>query len=181
MRIVHRLVISAAMALTLMAQEGWSQPPDTRPQKISSTFEELREKLRNGETVQVTEAAGTTYKARIAELSEKLSVIMPTGARRDLTESEVREIRRRRGDAVWNGLLIGMGVGLAAGVAFGTGEACESGQCVASSVLAFSGIGAGAGTLIDLAIRKHETSFEVRPRTYLAWATASRGDGSSNN
>jgi hypothetical protein len=119
-----------------------------RAQNPAATFEELRtnNKLKEGETIEVTEASGTKFKARIAELSPKISVMTATGARRDLTESQVREIRHRRPDKLWNGMLIGTGIGLGIGLAIGTGEACESGSCVADSMSFFSGIGMGAGT-----------------------------------
>jgi hypothetical protein len=65
---------------------------------------------------------------------------------------------------VWNGLLIGTGVGLAAGIVIASGEGCESGSCIASGVLVFTGIGAGIGAAVDMAIQEREIVYS-NPQT----------------
>jgi len=98
----------------------------------------------------------TTLEGMISVTSEN----MP----RDLTESQVREIRRRRPDVWWNGTLIGAGAGLAAS-AIAVNQTCGGNdpECEAIAGLvfgvAFVGGGMGAGALIDFAIRQHETVF----------------------
>jgi hypothetical protein len=137
-----------------------------RAQTPASTFEELRAnlKLKEKETIQITEDNGAKYNARVASISGQTLTITAKGIQRDLTESQVREIRHRRPDKWWNGMLIGLGAGVAATVV-GVTTACGSNdpECdaIATAVFlpAFAGIGMGAGAAIDFAIKKHETVF----------------------
>jgi hypothetical protein len=142
-----------------------------RAQTPAATFEELRAnlKLREQESIEITEASGAKYKAKIASISERTMVVTAKGIQRELTESDVREIRHRRPDKWWNGMLIGLASGIAA-VPVGVGAACgwNDGECeaIAAAVFlpTFAGIGMGTGAAIDFAIRKHETVF-ARPGT----------------
>jgi hypothetical protein len=142
-----------------------------RAQTPAATFEELQAnlKLHNEETIEITDANGMKYKAKIASISDRTLVVTAHGVRRELNESEVLEIRHRRPDKWWNGMLIGLAAGLVA-VPVGVGTVCSSNdpECgaIATGVFlpTFAGIGMGAGAAIDFAIRKHETVF-ARPRT----------------
>jgi hypothetical protein len=148
----------------------WGAPLQLRAQQTpATTFEELRSslKLKEGESIDVTEDNGSKYKARLAAITDRTLAITANGVRRDLMESQVREIRRRRPDRLWNGMLIGMGAGIAA-AAVGVAGQCgaNDSECTAITtavfVPVFAGIGLGAGAAIDFAIRKHETVF-ARP------------------
>jgi hypothetical protein len=149
---------------SLLALIGLAAP--LRAQIPAASFEELRTsmKLKEGEKIEVTEDNGTKYKARLNALSGHTLVITANGKPRDLTESQVREIRHRRPDKWWNGMLIGMGAGIGAGIV-GVATTCSSNdsecKAIATAVLvpAFAGIGMGAGAAIDFAIKKHETVF----------------------
>jgi hypothetical protein len=149
---------------SLLALIGLAAP--LRAQIPAASFEELRTslKLKEGEKIEVTEDNGTKYKARFNALSGDTLVITANGAPRDLTESQVREIRHRRPDKWWNGMLIGMGAGIGAGIV-GVATTCSPNdsecEAIATAVLvpAFAGIGMGAGAAIDFAIKKHETVF----------------------
>jgi hypothetical protein len=135
-------------------------------QAPAATFAELRSRsiLDEGESIELTDDNGTIYKARFAAITGNTLVITANGVRRDLMESQVREIRHRRPDKWWNGMLIGLGAGLGAAV---VGVASECGpndsECSAITtavfVPVFAGIGMGAGAAIDFAIRKRETVF----------------------
>jgi len=135
-------------------------------QTPAGTFEELRDslKLKEQETIEVTEESGAKYKAKVAAVSEGKIIITVDGQRREVAESQVREIRHRRPDKWWNGMLIGMGAGVASALV-GVGTVCgwNDGECevIASAVFlpTFAGIGMGAGAAIDYAIKKHETVF----------------------
>jgi hypothetical protein len=86
-------------------------------------------------------------------------VVTTSGEKRNLSESQVREIRLKRADSLANGILIGATIGIGAGVGLGTGEACESGKCRTQVALFFGGIGVGAGALLDFAVRKYRTVY----------------------
>jgi hypothetical protein len=140
-------------------------------QTPAGTFEELRDslKLKEQENIEVTEESGEKYKAKIAAVSEDKIIITVDGQRREVTESQVREIRHRRPDKWWNGMLIGLGAGIASAVvAVPTVCGLNDDECtiIAAAVFlpTFAGIGMGAGAAIDYAIKKHETVF-ARPTT----------------
>ena len=141
------------------------KPIPAQAQTPASSFEELRSqpKLRQGESIEITDDTGKKFKARLAEISVRSIGVIVDGVRRDLQESTVREIQHRRRDVWWNGMLMGLGAGAATG-AFITSSACDNDpECAfyvgIVSVPLSAGIGAGVGSLIDFAIRKHETVF----------------------
>jgi hypothetical protein len=140
--------------------------PRLSAQTPASTFEELltKQTLKNKESIEVTEASGLKYKAKVVSISDRTISISANGVQRNLIESEVREIRHTRHDGLGNGIGIGVLAGLGA-AAIGVATTCGSGdsecQAIAAAVFfpTFAGIGAGAGALTDWAIRKHETVF----------------------
>jgi hypothetical protein len=76
----------------------------------------------------------------------------------------VREIRHRKPDKWWNGMLIGLEADAVATIV-GVTTACSpnDAECdaIATAVFLpiFAGIGMGTGAAIDFAIKKHETVF----------------------
>ena len=142
-----------------LATSIWAQTP-------VSTFKELQAsmQLKDNESIEITEQNGTKYKAKLAGISEQAIAIMAKGTRRELSESQVSAIRHRRPDKWWNGMLIGLGAGLAAAVVGVTTE-CGSNDSECQAITAavfiptFAGIGMGAGAAIDFVIRKHETVY----------------------
>jgi hypothetical protein len=138
-------------------------------QTPAMTFAELRTslQLREGESIEVIENNGSGYKARMNAISDSTLGITADGVRRDLAETQVREIRHKRPEKWWNGMLIGLGAGLAA-AAVGVSTECGSNDSECSAITTavfvpvFSGIGMGAGAAIDFAIKKQEAVF-ARP------------------
>lgn len=143
-------------------------PMKSAAQGPASSFEELRSRLKlsEGESVQITEDSGKRFKAKIAAISEHAISVTVGGVRRELPESSVWEIRRRRRDVWWNGMLIGLGTGAAIGAVSAFASCGNDTECqyyaAAVGIPLFAGIGAGAGAGIDFAIRKHETIY-ARP------------------
>ena len=90
------------MILTALAVPLHAQGP-------VSTFEELRSglKLKEKETIEITDENGQKFKARIASLTDQTLTITVHGNRREFTESQVSAIRHRKPDPWWNGMLIG--------------------------------------------------------------------------
>ena len=134
-------------------------PETAWTQEVARSFRELQFKVKTGETVYVTDDAGLEFKGRIAEMSSSSLRLLLQGTHRDLTETDVHEIRQKQSDPLWNGVLIGLVAGAASGLVAPL-VACSlpDPECAAIvdviSVPAGAAIGAITGALIDKAVRK---------------------------
>jgi hypothetical protein len=88
------------------------------------------------------------------------------GAVQEFQDARIREVTKRRPESRWDGVLIGLGTGLVVGTINITSlcnKASEREDCFsvgwAFVLPIYAGAGAGAGALIDFAIKKHETVF----------------------
>lgn len=143
------------LILLLWAMPGRSQ---ANAQEVAASFDELRFKVKAGDTVYITEDSGKSeQKGRILVLSASSVAVSIGGVRRDLVESNVSRIRQRLPDSRKNGALIGFLVGAAANTALATTLASPSGSCsggcIAGTVLFGGGLGALAGLGIDAVIQ----------------------------
>jgi hypothetical protein len=153
---IFACLLPAGMSLPALAQN--QAPPST-------SFEELRAKLRvrPDENVQITDQTGAKFNARITEIRDQAIAITVNGQRRELSESSVSEIRQRRPDRWWNGMLIGLGAGALTGALITANTCKNDSECrfymglVAIPLSA--GIGAGAGAAIDFGIKKYDTVY----------------------
>jgi hypothetical protein len=86
--------------------------PDLAPaQTVASSFEELRQVLKNGQTVVVTDASGRRTKGKVVDLpSSPPSLVVLVAVTRTFAEGSVAEIRAT--DSLLNGALIGGGIGM---------------------------------------------------------------------
>jgi hypothetical protein len=124
---------------------------------VAGSFDELRFKVKAGDTVYITDGSKSEQKARILDLSASSVAVSIDGVRRDVVESNVSRIRQRLPDARKNGALIGFLVGATANTALAKalespGGSC-SGGCVAGSVVFGGGLGALVGLGIDAMIQ----------------------------
>ena len=145
----------AVLIVLLWAMPGRSQ---ANAQEVAARFDELRFKVKAGDTVYITEASGKSeQKARVLDLSASSVAVSIGGVRRDLFESDVSRIRQRLPDSRKNGALIGFLVGAVATTALG--KALESppgsctGGCIAGNALFSGGLGALAGLGLDALIQ----------------------------
>jgi len=128
--------------------------------QLVSSFEQLQVLVKPGDNIYVTDAAGDTTKGRIAELSPSSLSLVVNGKRRDLAQTDVREIRQWRSDSLKNGALIGAGVG--GGLAAIAIAAIDCYGCGAEAVgaIAYSaGIGAAIGVGLDALIPSKQMIF----------------------
>jgi hypothetical protein len=137
----------------LMAAVGLF-PTTVGAQTVAQSFDELQRMLKVDQTVFVTDETGRLTKGKVADLSaSSLTLLAP--AKRIFGEGTVTRINRA--DAVWNGALIGLGVGAIPGAWLGT-VYCDECQHrtgpVLIGVLLFSGIGAAIGAGIDVSADK---------------------------
>jgi hypothetical protein len=128
-------------------------------QASAQEFKDLSSRLRIGESLIVKDRADELTKGNLIDLANsRLSIATNRGIREFSTE-QVREVWRRERDSLSNGMLIGLGIGVAAGLlapAFSCGGFNDP-ECSAIVRLVFVPIGAGtgltAGGLLDRAIR----------------------------
>ena len=142
----------AFLALTMLMTSSASA------QAVATSFEELRLKVKAGDTVFVTDDSGTSEReARILDLTSSLLTVSIGGVRDELVESKVKRIRQRLPDSRKNGALIGFLVGAAGITSLAMAMASPSGSCtggcVAGNVLYGGGIGALVGLGIDALIQ----------------------------
>ncbi len=151
--------VIALVLACLLPLPAWAQQP-------ARSFEELQSqlKVKVDDIVYVTGQSGERLKGRILGLSATSLRLAVNGTQRDLRETTIREIKKRRPDRWWDGALLGAVIGAAAG--YWTGwSLCDGGDCgegglVNPGFAVFgAGIGAGAGALADLSIRRFDTLY----------------------
>jgi hypothetical protein len=100
--------------------QGWTAlavfitlAPNPAPaQPVATSFEELRQVLKPGQTVLVTDSSGQQIKGRVAQLPPSpSSLVLLAPKARTFAEGTVTEIRAT--DSLLNGALIGGGIGMA--------------------------------------------------------------------
>ncbi|MBI1874884.1 MAG: hypothetical protein HYS05_13500 [Acidobacteria bacterium] len=103
-------------------------------------------------------------------LSDSLVAITVKGTRRDFQEDQVRQIVRRRSDSLWNGALIGLGVGagvglVGAGVVANTKDPscplnqypCDVLGAIGAGITFVAGLAVGTlgGIVTDMLVKEH--------------------------
>lgn len=141
-------------------------PITASAQAVASNFQELRFKVKPGDTVYVTDDAGRERKARILELSRSSLLLSMDGTRRDLSENNVRRIRQRLPDPLLNGAVIGavsvMTLSTVSSIASSDrGENETFGWADVGFILYLGSIGAGVGTGIDALIQGRKIIYET--------------------
>jgi len=142
---------------------------DARAQEARS-FEQLQLLVKAGDRIFVTDPTLNTFEGRIAGLSTSSLRVMVNGSSRDLSETDIFEIRQWRHDSLKNGAVIGAGVGLGLGIAFAVAicqdswSGCGGGEVLAGLAL-YSAIGAGIGVGVDALIPSKQRVYIGGTRT----------------
>jgi hypothetical protein len=157
--LAHSVVLLASLVIlpTGLAQ---AQAP-------ARSFAELQARLHEGDKVQVIDRMGRRIDGDFGHISGAALQLFVHKTPMEFLETEIREVRKRRPESRWNGVLIGMGVGLIAGFVTVTSScagASEHDDCVHVGMIIdlpiFAAAGAGAGALIDSTLKKkHDTVF----------------------
>lgn len=156
-----RLWLSGALLfLALMPRSALAQTP-------ARSFADLQSILKIGDEVQITDSGGKTSQGTIVNVSTGSLGLTVDGRQRDLSEATIREVKRRRPDLWWNGILIGAVVGTVAGAVVkqrncGSTDCGEGGLVDPGFYVFGAAIGAGAGALVDRSIKRFDTLF-ARP------------------
>lgn len=141
----RRVLCAFAMASTLF-------PATVRAQAAAQSFADLQRILRVGQMVIVTDASGQETKGKIADVSASALVVLGSD-RRTFVDGTITKIRRT--DPLWNGALIGAGLG---GALVTVGVQSTRGRSDAFYLWEFIGswlapaMGAISGALADRAI-----------------------------
>lgn len=140
---------------------------DATAQTVPASFEQLQVLVGPGDRIYVTNFAGNVSKGRVTELSNSSLKLLVDGTTRDLSPSDVFEIKQRRNDSLGNGAIIGgvtgLGIGAIAMAAFCTSFNCNPGE-IMLTVMIHTGIGAGIGVGIDALVPAKQTVFQNRSR-----------------
>ena len=140
-------------ALTLLALLS-SSPSPAAEQAIPAA-------VRSGLKVTVVDERGASVEGRVQEVSDRFVRLTVRGRSRDIAIEEI--VRIERPDTVKNGALIGLGIGLGAGL-IATAFDPQGGAVMVSRVLGNGVVCAGIGALIDAAQDHRRTLYERGPR-----------------
>jgi hypothetical protein len=134
----------------------------------SSTFEAAGRDLTWGQTIYVTDLQGRTTKAQLTNLSAESIDLLVGGRPVEMRRSEVTRITERRGDSLWNGLLIGAAAGI--GTAIVANQAFCGGNDTECSAIVWGAIGMpaiAAGTTIggvaDALVKQRVVVYQATP------------------
>jgi hypothetical protein len=136
----------------------WGAMP-AAAQQVSS-FEQLQLLVKPGDTIIVTDSAGTTTKGKIESLTRESLRLSANKIVREFAQKDARLIRQWKGDSLGNGAAIGAVVGAGLGLLSLVGCREAGGGCNAAtgaSMIAVMGaLGTGVGVGIDaLVISRH--------------------------
>ena len=90
-----------------VASAAWAQPASS-PGALST-------RVKTGDTVYVLDTMSREVTGVFGRVSDTAISLTVDGAEREIPFSEVRRVTRRGGDSLWNGVLIGAGVGALGG------------------------------------------------------------------
>ena len=147
---------------TLLALLVIVAPRPAPAQTVAGSFEELRQILKKGQTVVVTDASGQQTRGKVGDLSpSSLTVLVPDA--RTFGESAIAEVRRPNS---WKkGALIGAGVGAGFAIWDYSIDPSEPGNAAITAVAVGMGTAIGAG--IDALVGKGgKILYRPRQRTF---------------
>ena len=138
--------------------------PNPAPaQPVATSFEELRQVLKPGQTVLVIDASGHRTRGRVAELPPSPSSLVLLAAKpRTFAEGTVTEIQAT--DSLLNGALIGGGIGMALATWDYLIDPSEPGNAAIFAVAIAGGTAIGVG--IDRAIAGGRVLYRSRQQRH---------------
>jgi hypothetical protein len=162
----------ALLVVTSLAPAGvFAQTPGEKPARADlSSFESLPERVTLGQTVFVEDQSKHQTQGRLLRLSDTSVTLRVNGNEREFTRGEIRKLARK-GDSVSNGATIGGGImgGLGLMVAISASSYEDIGAGGTLSIIGMTtAMGAGAGALIDYAIRGKTTVYRANSKTVTA-------------
>jgi len=158
-----------AVALSAIVWFGVPGAGDVSAQEAHS-FEQLEVLVKPGEKIEVLGADGTLSSGKMESLTPTSLRVSINGSIRDYAQKDAIEIKKRKGDSLWNGAAIGAASGAGVGILDWVAEGgcdCTAGDVVAI-VGVFSAMGAGVGIAIDALITHRKTIYRSPAPTSLS-------------
>ena len=151
-------IVTAALMVVMATAASVAQAQDV----ADGPAEIINARIKAGDTVYVTDASGERVKGKFDGLSEGTLRMSINGELRKVAMSDVREVARR-GDSLWNGVLIGATIGAIGGAAAASHcselpDLCGQTQTMMAVALVYGGIGAGIDALIPGRTRIYQAS-----------------------
>lgn len=151
-RNIGRFLIAGLFLMVLTSVECSAQ--------LVTSFEQLQLLVKPGDNILVTDASGKTTKGRLVDLSSASMGLVVGGTRRNLFQTDVREIRQWRRDSLKNGALIGTAVGGGiATLALASSGGCDCPETAIAAVALAAGMGVGIGVGLDALIPTKQLIF----------------------
>jgi hypothetical protein len=159
-----RTMATRTVILLLVPRDGLAQDsvaplpvPAASAQGVATGFDQLRDsnRIQPGYSVFVTDRTGRRTKATVVDLTGTTLTVRDGRSMRMLDETQVDRLEHR--DSIENGVLLGLGAGLATTWAWCRIEAKERGEfCYRAAYFSLPIIGAGVwiGGALDAALRK---------------------------
>ena len=145
----------AAMIAVILA----TSPADAQEQ--GQSLGEVQTRLRRGDRIRVVDHNGAVIEGRFEGISGSSLRLVRKATALELPEAQINRIRKARRES--DGILIGLGIGAAAGlsyVALYCSGSSEPIDCRRAGSVVVIGPSAVAGALIDRAFRRFETVFD---------------------
>jgi len=128
---------------------------ETEPAPVARSFDELRSRIESGVTIFVTDAADREVSGKLSELSEESLNLLVDGKLQAFSQADVRIVKRRQPDSLWNGFLIGVAAGTVPAVYWLFADPNECGGSICLDDLVIGVIpGAAIGLAIDVAVQR---------------------------
>jgi hypothetical protein len=142
-------------------------PVSARAQRVATSLDELKYQIRIGETIYVTDSAGTTIKGKLRSLSNS-SVEIRMGPEQSapplrLAETDVNNIVVERFDPIWNLALVGLAIGAGAGTLIELAGKTEYQKFSGSGAISLGTLTLVTGLLIDVFNREKVTVYVHSP------------------
>jgi hypothetical protein len=146
-------------------------PPPALGQEPAGTLEQLGLSVGSGDLVTVSTRTGTRVRGRILDVQTDQLVIDAGDGPRAWSADEIREVRRRTGDSVLNGAIIGAAVGGGLTSLLYLDNECRGDPDCAKAVIVYAALGAAAGAGIDALIRADRVIYRGSPGR-VSWVVA---------
>jgi hypothetical protein len=127
----------------------------------ATAFADLRDRIKAGDTIYVTDTRGGTSKGKLVGLSAsslRVRVGGDASPSLDLSQGDVNNIVVERFDSVWNGMLVGFAAGAAPVALIGAGASASGGE-VAGVAAGYGAIGLLIGLAVDAFNRDRATVY----------------------
>jgi hypothetical protein len=133
---LHQAIRLGVVLLAILAPVGAAAQPAT-PDAFGG-------KVKSGDTVHVLDSVSREITGVFGKISDSTLTLMVNGDLRDFPLDDIRQVTRRGGDPLWNGILIGALIG---GV--GSGTASHDVGLAISGAILYGGVGAVIDKLVD--------------------------------